>query len=80
MLRILPYKRFYDLVHEGVFQATAQCYQHTNLEQDKDEEQLVDDTDTKPKPPVSYRERKIGISDTFKIKEYIKIDSYKFFI
>lgn len=51
-----------------VFQATEGLYQHTNLEQDKDEEQLVHNADTKPKPPVSYRERKVSISDTFKIK------------
>lgn len=31
---------------------------HTHLEQDEDEEQLVDDSDTKPESPVSYRERK----------------------
>lgn len=30
----------------------------TNLEQDEDEEQLVDDGDTEPESPVSCRERK----------------------
>lgn len=31
--------------------------QQTYLEQDEDEEQLVDDSNTKPEPPVSYKER-----------------------
>lgn len=61
---------------EGVFQAIEGLYQHTNLEQDKDEEQLVHDADTKPKPPVSYRERKVSISDTVKIK-CLKINTLK---
>lgn len=34
-----------------------QYYQHTHLEKDEDEEQLIDDSDTKPEPPVSYKER-----------------------
>lgn len=34
---------------------------NTNLEQDEDEEQFVDDSDTKPESPVSYRERKVMV-------------------
>lgn len=33
----------------------------TNLEQDEDEEELVDDTDTEPKPPVSYGQSKSAL-------------------
>lgn len=63
-------------MHDRAFQAIEGLYRHTNLEQDKDEEQLVHDTDAKPKPPVSYRERKVSISDTFKIK-CLKINTLK---
>lgn len=32
-------------------------HQQTHLEQDEDEKQLVDDSDTKPEPPISYNKR-----------------------
>lgn len=36
----------------------------TYLEEDKDEEELIDNADTQPKPPVSYRETQTGCQQT----------------
>lgn len=56
--------------------STQGWYFCTNLEQDKYEEQLVDDANAKPKPPVSYGRKKKCIGDGFRIKEYIRVNHF----
>lgn len=50
-------------------------HRHTHLEQDEDEEQLVDDSDTKPESPVSYRERKC----VWELKQQVTVCHFQIF-